>query len=396
MVPKKTIAIFGGGAAGLMAADILSRHCEVHIYEKGKAPGRKFLVAGNGGFNLTNSAQAEALYNQYSPKARMQPALEAFDSEATRKWLYELGIPTFAGSSGRVFPEKGIKPITVLQKIKDRLQAQQVQFHYQHEFTRFDPDGKPVVTTPLGESKIRAHHYIFALGGASWPVTGSTGDWQEAFRLLGVKTLPFQSSNCGVNVAWPAAFREKFAGSPLKNLQITVGGFSVKGEALISDYGLEGNAVYPVIPYIREALNARQSSGLVLDFKPQNTVGQLLEKVKGRNIQTKNYEHVFKLSKAQLNLIKAFTSKETYLNPELLAQQIKKIEVPVSGLRSVAEAISTVGGIAFSEVDSDFRLKRFPEISVIGEMLDWDAPTGGFLLQGCFSTAVFAANSILQ
>jgi uncharacterized flavoprotein (TIGR03862 family) len=393
---RKTIAIIGGGAAGLMAADILSQHCEVHIYEKGKALGRKFLVAGNGGFNLTNSADGEELCNKYTPKEFLQPALEAFNSDATRNWLTGLGIPTFVGSSGRVFPEKGIKPITVLQKIKDLLLQQGVQFHFQHEFLRFDAEHKPVVKFQSTEITIEADHYIFALGGASWPVTGSDGNWLEAFTFLDVKTLPFQSSNCGVNVNWPTEFKEIFAGQPLKNLQVSVGNFSIKGEVLITEYGLEGNAIYPVVPKVREALNSGTEAILMLDFKPQNTVGQLLEKVQGKNLLPKNYEHFFKLSKAQLALIKLFTSKETYLDLEKLVQQIKKLEVPVSSLRPIEEAISTVGGIALEEVNPDFSLKRFPKISVIGEMLDWDAPTGGFLLQGCFSTAYFAAQAILR
>jgi uncharacterized flavoprotein (TIGR03862 family) len=393
---KKTIAIIGGGAAGLLAADIMSRHCDVHLYEKGKALGRKFLVAGNGGFNLTNSAQDEALYSRYSPQEFMQPALQAFDSGATRNWLAALGIPTFVGSSGRVFPEKGIKPITVLQQIKERLIKQNVQFHFQHEFVRFNSENKPVVKHQETELTLTADHYIFALGGASWPVTGSSGNWLDAFALLGVKTLPFRSSNCGVNVNWPADFRLKYAGQPLKNLQLSVGGFSMKGEALVTDYGLEGNAIYPVIPKVREALLAGTEAVITLDLKPQNTVAQLLEKVRGENIPAKNYESVFRLSKVQLALLKAFTSKETYLDPELFVQFIKHLEIPISSLRPVGEAISTVGGIALSEVNPDLSLKKFPQFSIIGEMLDWDAPTGGFLLQGCFSTANFAALAILN
>ena len=363
MPSRKTIAIIGGGAAGLMAADVLSQHCEVHIYEKGKALGRKFLVAGNGGFNLTNSAEGEALYNKYSPQDFLQPALEAFYSEATRNWLNDLGIPTFVGSSGRVFPEKGIKPIEVLQKLKDRLVKQGVSVHLQHEFIGFDAAQKPVLKYQKNEITIEADHYIFALGGASWPVTGSTGSWLEAFALSGIKTIAFQSSNCGVNVNWPAEFREKFAGAPLKNLQITVDNFSLKGEALITEYGLEGNAIYPVVPKVRETINSGTEAFLTFDLKPQNTLGQMLEKVRGQKPQPKNYEHFFKLSKAQLALLKLFTSKEDYLDPEKLV---------------------------------DHSLKKVPHISIVGEMLDWDAPTGGFLLQGCFSTAYFAAQAILK
>jgi predicted Rossmann fold flavoprotein len=259
-MPEKKIAIIGGGAAGLMAADKLSKHCEVHIFEKGKALGRKFLVAGNGGFNLTNSAQNKELYSKYTPADFVRPALENFNTEATRQWLADLGIPTFTGSSGRVFPEKGIKPIEVLQKIKERLKNQNVRFHFQHEFTGFNAEQKPVVKHQDQDTALTFDQYIFALGGASWPVTGSVGNWLEAFAGLGLKTLPFQSSNCGVNVYWPTEFREKFAGQPLKNLQVSVAEFSLKGEALITDYGLEGNAIYPVVPKVREALQKDKKS----------------------------------------------------------------------------------------------------------------------------------------
>ncbi|MBK0402527.1 TIGR03862 family flavoprotein [Adhaeribacter sp. BT258] len=394
-MPEKKIAIIGGGAAGLMAADMLSRHGEVHIYEKGKALGRKFLVAGNGGFNLTNSAEGEDLCRKYTPMEFLQPALEAFNSQDTRTWLAGLGIPTFVGSSGRVFPEKGIKPITVLQQIKDRLLQNGVQFHFQHEFVGFNAEQKPILKFQESECFPEADHYLFALGGASWPVTGSTGNWLEAFRLSGIKTLAFQSSNCGINVNWPDDFRNKFGGAPLKNLQVSAGNFSLKGEALITDYGLEGNVIYPLVPKIRELLQAGKEAFLTLDFKPQNTVGQLLEKVRGKQIQTKNYEQVFKLSKAQLTLLKAFSSKEDYVFPENFVRQIKQLTIPVSSLRPIEEAISTAGGISLEEVNPDFTLKAFPHISVVGEMLDWDAPTGGFLLQGCFSTAYLAAQAIL-
>lgn len=392
--PRK-IAIIGGGAAGLLAADLLSATCQVDVYEKGRTIGRKFLVAGKGGFNLTNAATGPELTGQYLPPGFLDAALAAFDTAATRAWLLELGIPTFVGSSGRVFPEKGIKPAQVLQKIRDRLRRRGVRFHYLHEFTGFNEQQQPIVRHGKTHLVLQAHRYLFALGGASWPVTGANSLWPAAFARLGVQTLPFQPSNCGVDVAWPPELAA-WAGTPLKNILVTAGDQCRKGEALITQYGLEGNAIYPLAPALRQALAGGGAASIGIDLKPQNSHQQLLDKVRGKNIRPKNYGHTFNLTKAQLALIKACTTKEQYRDPALFAGQLKDLRVPVASLRPVEEAISTVGGIAVGEVNPDFSLKACPHLVVMGEMIDWDAPTGGFLLQGCFATAYYAARAILK
>lgn len=390
------IVIIGGGPAGLLAADLLSTTCTVHLYEKGKTVGRKFLVAGKGGFNLTNAATGTELAGKYRPAGFLDAALAGFDTAATRQWLLELGIPTFVGTSGRVFPEKGIKPAQVLQKIKDKLKHQGVHFHYQHEFLRFDEHQRPVVCHGQTEMTLEADRYIFALGGASWPVTGANSQWLTAFEQLGVPTRTFQSSNCGVEVSWPEGFAEAYAGTPLKNMALQVADQYQKGEALITRYGLEGNAIYPLAPALRQVLASQATPALHLDFKPGNSVAQLREKLSRRKLLPKNYGHELNLTKAQLALIKAFTTKEQYLDPALFVQQLKHLRLPIQALRPVEEAISTVGGIPTQALNEDFSLKAFPHIIVVGEMLDWDAPTGGFLLQGCFSTAHHAALALLQ
>jgi uncharacterized flavoprotein (TIGR03862 family) len=390
------IAIIGGGAAGLLAADLLSASCTVDLYEKSKTVGRKFLVAGKGGFNLTNAATGPALTGQYLPPGFLDAALAAFDTAATRAWLLHLGIPTFVGTSGRVFPEKGIKPAQVLQKIKNKLRHQGVRFHYQHTFTGFNDQQQPIVRHGSTDLVLQADRYLFALGGASWPVTGANSHWPAAFARLGVQTVPFQSSNCGLNVSWPADFRTAYAGTPLKNILVTAGDQRRKGEALITDYGLEGNAIYPLVPALRPALASGTPAGIQIDLKPQNSAQQLLDKIRDKNIRPKNYSHLFNLTKAQLALIKAFTSKEEYQDPARFIVHLKGLRVPVASLRPVAEAISTTGGIAVGELNPNFSLKAFPHLVVMGEMIDWDAPTGGFLLQGCFSTAHYAARAILD
>lgn len=390
----KKIILIGGGSANLLAADLLNQSAEVYIYEKGKTLGRKFLVAGKGGFNLTNSAVGKSLLNHYSSIDFFQPILAKFDSNATQKWLKRMGIPTFIGSSGRVFPEKGIKPIEVLQAIKKRLDKQGVQFHFHHEFIGFNEQYLPVVRFQNQQIALQADHYIFALGGASWPVTGSDGSWLSTFEKIGVKTIPFQSSNCGVNITWKATFLEKYEGKPLKNIQISIGDFSKKGEAMITKYGLEGNAIYPSIPTVRQFLNSGQMPILHLDLKPNNTKEELLKKVENQNILPKNYGYTFNLNKTELALAKAFSNKETYLSAPNFAVFLKTIPIPIQSLRPLGEAISTVGGIDLQEVTQHLTLKKHPHISVIGEMLDWDAPTGGFLLQGCFATAWAAADFV--
>lgn len=391
---SKKIIIIGGGAAGLIAAEQLSATCQVHIYEKGKTIGRKFLVAGNGGFNLTNAAVGEDLYNKYTQHPILQEALQRFDSRAMLVWLEKLGIPTFVGSSGRVFPKKGIKPIQVLQKIKARLIAKGVQIHCNHEFIGFDTAQQPIIKHQEKILSLEADAYIFALGGASWSVTGSNKKWLDFFEQINVPTKAFESSNCGLEVNWKAGFREQHAGVPLKNIQVSMGSKVIKGEALISDYGLEGNAIYPIVPLVRAALKAQEIVHIALDFKPNNSHQSLLNKIKGKRLKTKNYVYEFNLDKTQLALIKAFTTKEEYLAPERFVEALKHLKIPIQALRPIEEAISTVGGISLEALNPDFSLKTQANLFVIGEMLDWDAPTGGFLLQGCFSTASLCAKNL--
>ncbi len=378
------VNIIGGGPAGLMAAEMLSPDWDVQVYEKGKAVGRKFLVAGKGGFNLTNSAVGETLEQVYWPPDFLRNTLQKFDSQALRTWLAELGIPTFIGSSGRVFPKRGIKPIEVLQHWLQRLQQREVQFNLQHRFISFTEDWKVKVENQEGEILIlEADYTIFALGGASWSVTGSTGAWLPAFAERGVPTTAFAPSNCGIELNWPAAIREHHAGKPLKNIALMVDGQQQKGEATITEYGLEGNAIYPLVRLLRAQLAQGKASYLTLDLKPRNSPAQLLDKISGK--EARNFGQALRLDGAAMAIVKAFCNKETFLDPTQLSKALKQISLPVLGLRPIEEAISTVGGIDRSAVNANFSLRQQEGIFTIGEMLDWDAPTGGFLLQGCLA-----------
>ena len=391
----KQIIIIGGGPAGLMAADVLSTAHNISLFDKERNVGQKFLLAGKGGFNLTTNLQGEELTGKYSPPGFLNKALSDFDPSALRQWLSSMDIPTFVGSSGRVFPEKGIRPIDVLDKIRAKLLKQGVQFHPDHELVGFDSNRNVTFKSQDQTVTQEADFILFALGGASWPKTGSNGSWRTIFESMGIETNPFQPSNCGININWPDAVRHYHAGKPVKNIRLSVNDKKVAGETVITDYGMEGNAVYQLVPAIRNMLNNDIPAHIYVDFKPLNTEEQLLQKTKGKNFRTNEYGGLFNLNAVQMAIIKSFTSRDNFLSLPGFISSIKQLAIPVDSLRPVEEAISTIGGIDLKEVNDDFSLKKYPWIYAVGEMLDWDAPTGGFLLQGCFSMGHYAARSIL-
>jgi hypothetical protein len=385
---RKKIIIIGGGPAALMAADVLAPHCQVDIYEKAKTIGRKFLVAGKGGFNLSNSLTGPELLQQYRPTGFMDACLQAFDTEATRDWLAQLGIPTYIGSSGRVFPTPPTKPYEVLKALKNTLLSKGVVFHTQHLCTDFDQDA--LIIEHQGNSvSIPFDYCIFALGGGSWPVTGSDGSWVQMFVRKEINVLPFEASNCGVTIEWPEMFIQHHAGKPLKNIQLQIGNEVRRGEALVTRYGLEGNAVYPLVPAVRQALAQAAYPLLLLDLKPNNSFENLLEKANTNSCTSKDYAQRFNLDTMELALVKNALDKHTFLDPLKFARALKQVPLYVHALRPVQEAISTVGGLDLQELNPDFSLRKYPRVYAIGEMLDWDAPTGGFLLQGCFAMGHF-------
>lgn len=388
------VALFGGGPACLMAAYQLGEKHEVHIFEQGKRVGRKFLVAGNGGFNLTNGLTGKELQEVYSNHPKLHKALSQFGTEDTRNWLLDIGIETFVGSSGRVFPKQDIKPNDVLKSLMETLEKRGVQVHLNHQFIGFDKNSKPLARSNGEEKVIEADHYVFGLGGGSWSKTGSNSEWMESFNEIGVRTLPFRASNCGLEVDWKIDFYEKFGGIPLKNIAISAYENSHKGEAVITEYGLEGNAIYPVVPIIREVLSEEEQASVFIDFKPNSTIEMLQAKITNARLKPTNYGFTFNISKAVQEITKKGLSKEDYLDPQKFAASLKRVPISIQGLRSVEQAISTVGGISMDEIDDQYRLINHPHISIIGEMLDWDAPTGGFLLQGCFSTGYMVVKGL--
>jgi uncharacterized flavoprotein (TIGR03862 family) len=391
---KKSVSIIGGGPAALLLAVFLDpQKFKVTLYEKNKALGRKFMVAGKGGFNLTHSEPIAELIARYTPSDFLNEALYAFDNNAFRNWMDSIGIATYIGSSKRVYPESGIKPIAVLNAILAVLDKQSVDIQYNHTWTGWTDNDNLLFNTDI---EIKSDYTVFALGGSSWKVTGSDGIWLDLFKTQGIDTLPFQSSNCGYHIHWPEDFIMEHEGSPLKNIAINCLNKRQKGEAVITRFGLEGNAIYALSPQIREELQNQQKATIYLDLKPTLSCDDLLEKIKKSTLKktSDTLRKELKLSEVQIGLLKKYLPKETYLNPELLAQNIKKLRIEIIGSALLNDAISTTGGIELDAVDKNFQLKKMKNQYCIGEMLDWDAPTGGYLLQACFSMGMHLARHL--
>jgi uncharacterized flavoprotein (TIGR03862 family) len=391
---KKSVSIIGGGPAALLLAVFLNdQKFKVTIYEKNKALGRKFMVAGKGGFNLTHSEPIDELIARYTPSDFLKEALLSFDNLDFRKWIDTIGIPTYIGSSKRVYPKSGIKPITVLSAILAVLDKQGVDIQYQHTWTGWNSNQNLVFNT---DTEIKSDYTVFALGGGSWKVTGSDGSWLDVFKAQGIDTLPFQASNCGYRVQWPEEFILEHEGSPLKNIAISCLNKSQKGEAVITRFGLEGNAIYALSPQIREELKNHQKAIIFLDLKPSLSYEDLVLKIKKSTVKktSDKLRKELKLNEVQIGLLKKYLSKETYLNPELLAQNIKELRIEITGSALLNDAISTTGGVRLDAVDKNFQLKKLKNQYCIGEMLDWDAPTGGYLLQACFSMGMHLATHL--
>lgn len=391
---KKSVSIIGGGPAALILAALLDcKKFKVTIYEKNKTLGRKFLVAGKGGFNLTHSEPIAELIARYTPPHFLEKALLDFDNNDLRKWMDSIGIPTYIGSSKRVYPESGIKPISVLKAILDVLTKQNVVIQYQHTWTGWTNENSLVFNT---NTAIKSDYTIFAMGGGSWKVTGSDGSWLDLFERESIPIVPFQSSNCAYGVDWPEDFILEYEGSPLKNIAISCLNKRQKGEAVITRFGLEGNAIYALSPQIREELKNHKKAIIYVDLKPTLRYEDLLEKIRKSTFKktSETLQKEIKLSPAQIGLLKKYLSKETYLNSELLAKNIKNLSIEITGSALLNDAISTTGGIQLHAVDENFQLKNKKSNYCIGEMLDWDAPTGGYLLQACFSMGMHLARHL--
>ncbi len=389
---RQSVVIIGGGPSAMcLAAHLDSKRYAVTIYEGQQSIGRKFLVAGKGGFNLTYDEPLPIFKEKYQPAGCMDGYLDAFTPDDFRKWLSEIGVPTYSGTSNRVFPEKGIKPIEVLSKIKNILAENNVKVLTNQHWSGWDSQGK----LKFGSTVVEADIVVFALGGASWKVTGSDGEWSALFKEKGIDTKPFRGVNCGFTVEWDSTFIEMAAGKPLKNIIVTHNETSTSGELLITEYGLEGNAIYGLSNSIQSALAEATSTTIHIDLKPSMSKEKIMTLLtKSEMPFTTVLSDSVKLSKIAIKLLKSQLSKERFINSNQLSDSIKALPIQIGSPRSLDEAISTIGGIPYSELSSDLQLTKLPRHYCIGEMVDWYAPTGGYLLQGCMSMGVYLANRL--
>jgi hypothetical protein len=384
------IAIIGAGPAGLMAAERLAgKGFKVTVFDAMATPGRKFLMAGRGGLNLTHSEPLAQFIPRYSDRAAEVAAwLARFSPEDLRSWADGLGAETFVGSSGRVFP-KAMKASGLLRNWLRRLADAGVVFHLRHRWVGFDGDR---LRFDGAVRSVHARATVLALGGASWPKLGSDAGWAPILAARGVKIAPFKAANCGFEIAWSEHFRDRAAGQPLKNIALSLGGEPVLGEMVVTRHGIEGGAVYAISAALRDRLPAV----LTLDLKPQMDVdalaGRLARRRKGRTLSAWLVSEL-KLSPLGYSLLREVTESVPD-DPGALARLIKGVPLKVEGTRPIAEAISSAGGISFDAIDDGLMLRALPGMFVAGEMLDWEAPTGGYLLQGCFSSAVVAADGM--
>jgi uncharacterized flavoprotein (TIGR03862 family) len=398
------VAIIGAGPAGLMAAEVLAQGgATVTVHDAMASVGRKFLMAGRGGLNLTHSEplpQFLARYREAAPK--LEAAIAAFPPDALRDWSAALGQPTFIGSSGRVFP-KAFKASPLLRAWLRRLDASGVRFALRHRWRGWDDNGRLVFQTPDGPRAIEARATVLALGGASWPRLGSDGAWVDMLAARGVKLSPLRPANCGFIVAWSDVFCDRFEGQPLKGIALMFGSTKARGEAVITGSGIEGGAIYALSAELREAIIKSGEALLSVALRPDLDAKDLIARLsvpRGKQSFANYLRKAPQLSPAAIGLLQeaAIGSRAQLpsLAPADLAHLINAVPVRLTGVAPIARAISTAGGIAFDDLDADFMLRRLPGVFAAGEMLDWEAPTGGYLLQASFATGVGAGRGALR
>jgi hypothetical protein len=387
-----------------MAAETLAQGgAQVTIHDAMPSAGRKFLMAGRGGLNLTHSERLETFLDRYrEARPNLETAIRAFPSDRLQAWCEELGQATFVGSSGRIFP-KVLKASPLLRAWLRRLDAMGVQFSLRHRWTGWDENGHLLFQTPDGQTAVDSRATVLALGGASWPRLGSDGGWAETLRAKGVKVSPLKPSNCGFTVAWSDIFRVRFEGNPLKGIALSFGAHSVRGEAMITSSGIEGGAVYALPAELRETILRSGQATLRIALRPDVKTDDLMARLSApRDKQTfSNWlRKAAQLSPVGIGLLQEAARMSgmslSSLPANELAELINAVPVRLAGIAPIARAISTAGGISFDELDSDFMIRRLPGVFAAGEMLDWEAPTGGYLLQACFATGLAAGQGALR
>jgi uncharacterized flavoprotein (TIGR03862 family) len=399
---KHSVAIIGGGPAGLMAAEVLAQAgIQVDVYDAMPSVGRKFLMAGKGGMNITHAEPFADFLTRYgSRREQIEPLLRTFPPDVLREWIHGLGVETFVGSSGRVFPTD-MKAAPLLRAWLHRLREQGVRFHMRHRWLGWDAQDGLRFATPEGERHLKASATLLALGGGSWPQLGSDGAWVSLLSARGANVAPLRPSNCGFDIAWSGHFRERFVGEPLKSAAAMLGDVRKKGECLITVNGIEGGLIYAFSATLRDEIARSGHAILHLDLLPDESLQKVQQEVahpRGSRSLSSHLQSRLGLQGVKASLLREALSAEQMHKAELLAQTIKALPLPLRLLapRPLAEAISSAGGVTFESLDKRSMLKAVPGVFCAGEMLDWEAPTGGYLLTACFASGRSAANGILH
>ncbi len=387
---NERVAVVGAGPAGLMAAEVLgARGVTVDVYEALPSAGRKFLFAGKSGLNISHTEPYEDFLSRFGvARSWLQPALDSFPPGTLRQWVTDLGIETFVGSSGRVFPV-GLKAAPLLRAWLRRLAGTGATLHTRHRWRGWDDSGALAFETPEGRTKIDPGATVLALGGASWPRLGSNGVWQEWLLSRGVVLAPFRPSNVGFDVAWSSVFLSRFEGTQIKDVALSLGDETARGDVVVTANGIEGGAVYELSPRLRDAIDRDGACVLTIDLLPDRAEAQIrerLERQRGKRTLSNHLRQSVGLKGAKAGLLREGDHATDLTNAAQLAALIKAFPLPLAAARPVAEAISSAGGVTRDSVTDDYMLKAMPGVFCAGEMLDWEVRTGGYLLSACFAT----------
>ena len=403
-VVQQDVVVIGAGPAGLMAAEVIAQagRC-VTVYDALPSAGRKFLMAGRGGLNLTHSEQLPAFVARYgAAMPQLAEAIETFPPDMLRAWSELLGQPTFVGSSGRVFPQ-AFKASPLLRAWLRRLDQSGVQFAMRYRWTGWDGEGRLLFDTSEGPRVIATKATVLALGGASWPRLGSDGAWVKTLAARGIDVAPLRPANCGFVVAWSDVFRNRFAGYPLKSMALSFGSQVVRGEAMITRTGIEGGAIYALSAPMRDAVVANGTATLNVALRPELNTSELIAKLsapRGKQSLSTFLRKAVHLPPVGIALLQetaiASGTSLASLSTASLAGLINAVPIVLSGVAPIARAISTAGGIALDELDADYMIEKLPGVFAAGEMLDWEAPTGGYLLQASFATGAAAGRGVVK